>query len=203
MIRDSIDAGRAPRERGVRMALPVVAAALLAGCVTSDYRYREDHGGGYYYGTPSVEYRERNPYPYPYGAYPYGAYGPYGPYGAYGPYNPYGWSYPYWPRPPYGGYSPYYGHYGHGPYGGYPYRYVVPRRAVTPRTDPTPDRPRSPWRDLDHLRRPRTQPPGGATQSPAVPPPPAVMPTTPRGSSGLGERIRRAKERASVREDTP
>jgi hypothetical protein len=156
--------------------LPVAAAVLLAGCVTSGYSYREDRGGGYYYGSPSVEYRELSPYPY-------GAYGPYGYY--YGPYGPYRYAYP----TPYG-----YSYYGYGGYG-YPYRYVTrPPRAV----DPTPDRPRSPWRDLDEVRR-RQQ-----TQAPQVPRTPSTLPTrrpsvtpvTPSSGSGMGDRIQRARARA-------
>lgn len=202
MIRAYFDSGRAAPARGLRVVLPAVAAALLAGCVTSDYRYREDNGGGYYYGTPSVQYRERSPYPY--GPYPYG-YGGYGPYGAYGPYG----SYRYWHPSPYYGYrDPYYGYYGYYgyPYGGYPYgypyRHVEPRRRVAPRPDTTPDRPRSPWRDLDNLRRRQPTPPPvapPATQG-IQPRSPAVLPAPTR--SGTGERIRRAKERASGREET-
>jgi hypothetical protein len=158
--------------------LPVAAAALLAGCVTSGYSYREDRGGGYYYGTPSVEYRDVTPYPYD----------GYGPYGYYGPYGPYRYAYP----APYG--YRYYGYYGYGP--GYPYhvpRYYVPR---APRTiDRTPDRPRSPWRDLDELRRrQRTQAP---TISPP-PPPQTVTPGTSPGGSGMSERIRRARRRGEL-----
>jgi len=70
------------------------AAVLLAGCVTP-YQYREGNGD-YYYGQPSVEYRD-----YGYGGYGYpGGWGGsigfgYG-YGGYGyPYGGYG--YPYYP----------------------------------------------------------------------------------------------------------
>ena len=79
--------------------LPLAAASvavLLAGCV-SGYQYREG-AGDYYYGQPSVEYRD-----YGYGGYGYpggwgGSFGfGYGyPYGGYGyPYGGYG--YPYYP----------------------------------------------------------------------------------------------------------
>lgn len=188
MIRALITTGRAALPRWPILVLaPVV---LLAGCVTSDYRYREDNGGGYYYGTPSVEYREVTPYPY--GGYGYGGYGYYGPYRSYP--GPYGYRRY--------GHDPYYGYgiYRYSPYGywrGDPYRYV-PRR---PRSvDPTPDRSRSPWRDFDELRRrhdSRLPPPPVTT-----PASPSVRPTAPAAGSGMGERIRRAKERASGREDT-
>jgi hypothetical protein len=180
MIRTSFFSGRAAMRAACM--LPIAAAMLLAGCVTSGYSYREDGGGGYYYGRPSVEYREISPYPY--GAYGYGAYGPYE---YYGPYGPYRYAYP----SPYG-----YSYYGYG----YPYRYVpryynVPR---TPTADPTPDRPRSPWRDLDSLRRrERTQLPPMTSPTPR---PPSVTPVTPSDGSSLGEQVRRARARAK---DTP
>lgn len=187
MIRSSFIPGR-DATRAACM-LPV-AAALLAGCVSSGYSYREDRGGGYYYGRPSVEYREVSPYPY-------GAYGPYDYY--YGPYGPYRYAYP----TPYG-----YSHYGYGAYG-YPYRYApryyVPRSYVPrrPAVDPTPDRPRSPWRDFDELRRrQRTQlPQSTPSPSPYVSPAlPSVTPVTPASGSGMGDRIKRARARA---QDTP
>jgi hypothetical protein len=163
--------------------LPVAAAALLAGCVTSGYSYREDRGGGYYYGEPSVEYREIP-------SYPYGAYGAYGDH--YGPYGPYRYAYP----SPYG-----YRYYGYGAYG-YPY-YYVPRYYV-PRTptrtiDRTPDRPRSPWRDLDEIRRrQRAQLPPASPPPRSITPPPRtrVTPVTPSTGTRLGESIERARRRA-------
>lgn len=175
MIRQSLLPGRAAM-RAARV-LPVAAAMLLAGCVTSGYGYREDRGGGYYYGQPSVEYRHVSPYPY-------GAYGPYD--YSYGPFGPYGYAYP----TPYG-----YSYYG---YGGYPYRYVP--RYYVPRTrtvDPTPDRPRSPWRDLDELRqRQRTQLPQTSPPRPSVSPRPrSVTPITPAPRSGMGDRLERARRR--------
>ena len=186
MIRDFLSSGRALTRRPA-MLLPVAFAALLAGCVTTDYRYREDNGGGYYYGTPSVEYRELGPYPYD----------------AYGYYGPYRYAYP-------GAYG--YRHYGYGSYGytrGYPYRYYVPRYHGAPdgrpRTvDPTPDRPRSPWRDLDEVRRrQRTQlpPPVMPTAPPSTAP--SLSPGVPDTGSGLGGRVRRVKERAAGLEGTP
>ena len=181
MIRTSLLSGRAAMRAAC--VLPVAAAMLLAGCVTSGYSYREDRGGGYYYGQPSVEYRQVSPY----GAYgPYDYYGPYGSYRYYGPYGPYRYAYP----TPYG-----YSYYGYG----HPYRYVP--RYYVPRTrtvDPTPDRPRSPWRDLDELRRrQRTQLPQ-STPSPAPyvsPRPPSVTPVAPSSGSGMSERIERARRR--------
>lgn len=83
--------------------LPLAAASvavLLAGCV-SDYQYREG-AGDYYYGQPSVEYRD-------YGDYGYGGYGYPGGWGASIGYG-------------YGGYGYPYGGYGY-PYGGYGYPY--------------------------------------------------------------------------------
>lgn len=175
MIHTSLLSGRAAMRAAC--VLPVAAAMLLAGCVTSGYSYREDRGGGYYYGQPSVEYREVSPYPYG------------GPYDYYGPYGPYRYAYP----TPYG-----YSYYGYGGYG-YPYRYVP--RYYVPRTrpvDPTPDRPRSPWRDLDELRRRQhTQlPQSTPSPRPSVSPRQrSVTPVTPSPSSGMGDRLERARRR--------
>ena len=185
MIRDVLASGRAFLARTPWLALPA-AAVLLASCATSGYSYREDRGGGYYYGTPSVEYREVTPYPY-------GAYGWYGPYRH--PYpGPYGYRY-----------YRYYGPYAYPYYYGYPYtgsyrdpyrhRHPVPR---PPQPDLPPDRPRSPWRDLDDLTRRRQAPPpasGGGSRTPTVAPP--------AGRGGFGDRLRRAKDRAAGREGTP
>ena len=178
MIRTAFIPGRAAKRAAC--VLPVAAAMLLAGCVTSGYGYREDRGGGYYYGQPSVEYREVSSYPY----------GAYGPYDYYGPYGSYRYAYP----TPYG-----YSYYGYGGYG-YPYRYVP--RYYVPRTrtvDPTPDRPRSPWRDIDELRRrQRTQlPQSTPSPTPYVSPrPTSVTPVTPSAGSGMSDRIERARRRA-------
>src|SRR5688572_18421492 len=102
-----------------KLFLPLVAVALLGGCVSYGYSHR--HGSGdYYYGAPSVDYRYYSPYSY---GSPYSYYG-----GGYSYYTgPYRYGYPY------GGY--YYGY----PYV-YPYyygggHYVTPRR---PSVDPTP-----------------------------------------------------------------
>ena len=75
----------------------VAAVALVLGGCVSGYTYRSGHGGDYYYGDPSVDYR-----------YHYDSYSPYfwGGYGYYG-----------YRRP---GYYGYYGG-GYGPYVGYPY----------------------------------------------------------------------------------
>ena len=122
-----------------KLIFPLVAVALLGGCVTSGYSYRQG-SGDYYYGAPSVEYRYYSPYPY---GSPYSYYG-----GRYSHYSPYRYGYPY---------SPYrygypYGYYGHP----YSYPHYGPGHRYTPRrphADPTPDRTGSPWRDLDQLRR--------------------------------------------------
>lgn len=117
-----------------KLTIPLLAAGLLAGCV-SDYTVRGGGGPGtYYYGRPSVDYNY------------YGGYG-----GYYGPgygYYPYGESY----RFRYGGYygNPYYGGYGY-PYYGYP-RHYYPNRPHRPNPPSNnPPRPRSdggiPWRD--------------------------------------------------------
>ncbi|QWP77794.1 hypothetical protein J5226_05105 [Lysobacter sp. K5869] len=129
-----------------KLTIPLLAAGLLAGCV-SDYTVRGGGGPGtYYYGRPSVDYNY------------YGGYG-----GYYGPgygYYPYGESY----RFRYGGYygNPYYG------YGGYPYYYGYPRYYPSRPHQPNPpsnNPPRSdggmPWRD--------TRPVGGGAWGPRNP----------------------------------
>ena len=135
-----------------KLLLPLVAVALLGGCVS--YGYNNRHGSGdYYYGAPSVDYYYSSPYyyggPYSYSPYPYygGYYSYYG--GSYGYGYPYGGYYGY-----YGGAYPYYGG------GGYSH-YYTPRR---PSTDPTPDRPRPQWRDLNQLRRSSTVNPAPSTR---------------------------------------
>lgn len=126
-----------------KLLLPLVAAALLGGCVTSGYSYRQG-SGDYYYGAPSVEYRY-HPYYGPYGyGYPYGAYG-HGYYGRSAYDYRYDWPYRY--RHYYDPRAYYYGY----PYRqpSHTYRRTAPRTTV----DPTPDRTRSPWRNLEQLRR--------------------------------------------------
>ena len=118
-----------------KLLFPLVAVALLGGCVTGGYGYRH-HGGGNYYGGPSVDYG----YYSPYGSYYGGAYGYYGqPYG-YG----YGYGYPY-------GYTPYYYGNQYYYYYGQP-RVYYPRPVQRPEVDPTPDDNVSQWRDLERLR---------------------------------------------------
>ena len=82
-----------------KLILPALAALMLAGCAT--YQYRAGSGGDYYYGQPGTEYRYYGS-PYGYGGYGYGGYGGYG-YGSYG-YGGYGYGYqPYaYPTPAFG-----------------------------------------------------------------------------------------------------
>lgn len=163
-----------------KLLLPAVAIALLGGCMTGGYSYRQDRGD-YYYGAPGVDYRYHgSPYGYPgyrygypgYSGYPWG-YGGY--YGGY-PYRPYYPGYPYYPYP----YRP------------RPPMIVVPR----PDDDPPPRPPRDddrddrrpPWRNLDNLVRrrgddglPRIEPspisqsPPRTIVTPPMPPPRAVV----------------------------
>lgn len=173
-----------------KLIIPVVTAALLGGCVSAGYSYRQGNGD-YYHGTPSVEYRYYSPYysaPYyggPYSPYPYGYYGT--------PYGSYRYGYPTYRYPQYYGY----------PYG-QPYRHyrgVAPR----PQVDRTPDSTRSHWRNLDRLRR-RVDDRGPTmaprTSTPAQPSP-VSMPAPRSGDSGIGGRLRRARERDSGTETTP
>ena len=177
-----------------KLLLPLAALVLLAGCVSTGYSYRSG-SGDYYHGRPSVDYRY-------YPSYPYGYYGPY----RYRYASPWGYRY-------------YYGGY---PYG-YRHRYVYPRyprHHERPRTDPTPDRPRSPWRDLDRLRdgeRDRIDREGARDQSrndsatiqaprPTAPrvrapaPRPTPAPTRTRSGSGdgsaIGGMLRRSRDRS-------
>ncbi|MFC3550777.1 hypothetical protein ACFOLC_07060 [Lysobacter cavernae] len=171
-----------------KLLLPVLAATLLAGCVT-DYTYRGNGGrGDYYYGRPSVDYRYYGGY---YGGY-YPSYGyPYR-YGGGYPYR-YGYGYPY--RNPY----PYY-------HGGHPRPPVVrPPRPGTGTPPPyRPDSGKAPWRDLDGLRR---QGEGGGRMQPrqAGPAPsrPAPRPSSaPRreGGSPVQQMMRRSTGAAGQRE---
>src|SRR5688500_15691577 len=142
-----------------KLLLPLAAVVLLGGCVTSGYSYLQG-SGDYYYGAPSVEYRYHTPYGY---GYPYGYYG----YGG----SAYGYRYAspyryrqYYPDP--------YRHY----YYGYPYRqpnYYYRRPAPRPTIDRTPDRARSPWRDLNRLGRRGMGGDGEPTQMPSIVPPTA------------------------------
>lgn len=163
-----------------KLILTAAAAALLGGCATSGYSYRQGNGD-YYHGAPSVEYRYYSPYYSPY----YG--GPYGYYGS--PYGSYRYAYPAY------GYRQY--HYGH-PHG-YPQRYYPGTRRPT-EVDRTPDSNGSHWRNLDRLPR-RSR--GSNTIAPNRTPMPDLRGTptaTPQSNSvprpsgsALGERIRRAK----------
>ena len=183
-----------------KLLLPALAIALLGGCVTDGYGYRQDRGD-YYYGQPSVDYRyQGSPYGslhYRYGYPGYGGY-PYG-YGGYSGY-PYGYSgYPYG----YGGYG-----YPYRPYSGHPY-YPRPPLIVVPRPDGHPphvdhrDGRRPPWRDLDNIRRrggdsdpPRSQP------LPTAQAPPPVRPAMRRdeGGSRMEQTMRRARDQSRERD---
>ena len=132
-----------------KLVLPALAALLLAGCAS--YQYRGGAGGDYYYGQPGTEYRY---YGYPYGGYGYGSYG-YG-YPSYFSYRSY-YGYPYgyggYYRPPYHGPRPGNDH-GHGDNagggnagGGNPGHGQPP-----PASNENNDQPRAPWRDLERLR---------------------------------------------------
>lgn len=187
-----------------KLLLPLVAVALLGGCMTSGYSYRQGNGD-YYYGAPSVEYRYYSPYPY---ASPYSYYGGHyysGPYRYGYPYGYYGYPYA----------DPYYG-------AGY-YHYGTPRR---PSADPTPDRTRSPWRDLEQLRRrslvdptpqrtgkpmPRLQPRRAPIEATAprsqprieMPARPRSAPAPRRDSSALGGMVRRVRKGDAADETSP
>ena len=179
-----------------KLLLPLAALVLLAGCVSTGYSYRSGNGD-YYHGRPSVDYRY-------YPSYPYGYYGPYrnrysSPWGYYGGYR-YGYGYPY-------GY-------------GYRHRYVYPRyphHVERPSADPTPDRPRSPWRDLNRLRDQdgtpdragdrdlrRNEPATVQAPRPVAPriqaPAPRPAPQRTRSGSGddsaIGGRLRRTRDRS-------
>jgi len=168
--------------------LPLAAAsvlALLAGCV-SDYRYREG-AGDYYYGQPSVEYRD-----YGYGGYGYpGGWGGsigfgYG-YGGYGyPYGGYGY--------PYGGYGyPYYppliflpGYYGghHRHHGGHDQPDPVPYRSQRPPHriggDGTPNTPIMMPTPRSRMQEPPMRGPGIQEQAPPQARRAFVLPPSPR-----------------------
>lgn len=138
----------------IRLLIPALAAALLAGCITTDYGYRNDGYGDYYRGRSSGSYYGGVGYGYPGGAYGYGGYRYRSPSGYYGGvYSGYPYRYGY-----YGGYG-----YGRYPYSGYPYsgHYTRPPVVIV-----RPDRDhghdhhdrnnrdrKAPWRDLDTLRR--------------------------------------------------
>lgn len=178
--------------RILRLALLALAAAAVAGCVTTPgYGYRTGQGD-YYYGQPSVEYRYRGGYGPYHGGYGY----PYG-------YGRSGWSFgisyghPYY-RYGYGGrYAyPWYGW----PYYGHPY--YRPPVVVRPRPDGNSEVP--PWRDLDRLRELERNRRGAriidnAPMRPDVagnaPPRPTVRT---EARSRIGEDIRRSREAPRV-----
>ncbi|GAA5067751.1 hypothetical protein [Lysobacter panacisoli] len=152
-----------------KLLLPALAATLLAGCVT-DYTYRANGGGDYYYGRPTVDYRYYGGYGGGYYGYPgYGAWGyPYR-YGAYGYHGyPY-YGYPAYPRYPYYRYPYRHGHgynYNHG--GGHrgDYRGSQPNRGGN-----------GPWTGVEDLQRRINQsqrpPSSGAMPMPRNQPTPA------------------------------
>lgn len=177
-----------------KLILPAVAIALLGGCLSPGYGYRQDRGD-YYYGQPGVDYRYYgSPYGYPSSGYGYPS-----------------WRYGYPRYPYYGG-----GYYGspYRPYPGYPYsphpHRPRPPVTVTPPPDdgdpsprpPSSDGPRPPWRDLNNLGR------RGAGQPPRIEPAPVTqtLPARPlrpqtRSSGSRNEQImRRAREESRDRE---
>ena len=160
-----------------KLLLPAIAVALLGGCMTGGYSYRQDRGD-YYYGQPGVDYRH------------HGA--PAGYYNGY-----YGNSY-YYRR----GYPYYYGGYRHG----YPYGYYRPPVVIRPRPDGDNDHhqdrdddQKAPWRDYERLKRERIERSPVVQRRPmAVPVRPATRPATPvrsRSSNG-GSRMERIMQRA-------
>lgn len=140
--------------------------AALGGCATYDYAGGSQ--GGYYRGSPSVEYR-----------YPAGYYDGYYPYGYGGGYYGYGSGY-------YGYGGPYYRDYYRPPHHYYP---RPPRPRPGDGEGRPPDRPpppsaggggtKVPWRDMDRLRRP----PGRASIGPqprsSSPQPQSAQPARP------------------------
>jgi hypothetical protein len=164
----------------------------------SGYGYRA-HGGDYYYGQPSVEYRY-------YGGYGYGGYGGYGNYG----YSPYGYyNRPYW-RNPYYPYRPYYP--GHRPRP--PVVVRPPHDGGHHDGDHHDGNGKPPWRDLNNINRrervdgrppPRMVPtrPGTRPQvapqvrpNPTTAPPRSAPPRSDRGGSRLERSIRQASQPA-------
>ncbi|WP_052101542.1 hypothetical protein [Novilysobacter arseniciresistens] len=169
-----------------KLLLPVVAVALLGGCMTSGYSYRQDRGD-YYYGTPGTDYRYHDS-PYYYGSGYYSRY----------------YGYPGYYRYPYG-----YSHYPHGYYRD-PYRYYRPPVVIRPRPDNDDghdggrhdDDRKAPWRDYERLQRERIQrmPVSGPTRIASDSPRPAttVRPVAPQRSSGSssGSRMESIMKRA-------
>lgn len=188
------------------LTFAALAAALLGGCVSTGYQYR-DGPGDYYYGRSSSAY---GAYGAPYGrigyGYPGGLYGGVG-YGYGYPYHRYGSRY-------YGGYYPY----GH-PYYYSPYYHPRPI-IVQPRHDhgPTPppgghhdhdrNKRRPPWRnladpDLADLRRRRsdTPQPGQPLVAGPVPEPRRQFVERPRPEPRLRGRESEPRIRSRERDD--
>lgn len=166
----------------IRLLIPALAAALLAGCITTDYGYRNDGYGDYYRGRSSGSYYGGVGYGYPGGAYGYGGYRYRSPSGYYGGvYSGYPSRYGY-----YGGYGyPY----GGSPYSGYPYNGYYSRSPVVivrPDRDHDHDHHdrnnrdrKAPWRDLDTLRRNNAERPPTGLRMPVPPTQPGTNRVTP------------------------
>ncbi len=178
-----------------KLLLPAIAVALLGGCMTGGYSYRQDRGD-YYYGQPGVDYRH------------YGGAGGY--YDGY-----YGYGSGYYGNSYYGRGYPYY----NGGYRrGYPYGYYRPPVVVHPRPDgdnghhqDRDDDQKAPWRDYERLKRERIErspvvqrKPMSVPVRPATPvrsatPRPAARPAAPvraRSNDGGGSRMERVMQRA-------
>ena len=174
--------------RTLKTTAVAAVALVLGGCVTG-YTYRSGHGGDYYYGDPSVDYRYHyDSYsPYFWGGYGYYGYrrpgyygyygGGYGPYVGY-PYYGYPYRYPYWSGPYYGG-----PHYGYGGRGGHhhggAYLPCYPR-PVDPHRDCS-DYPLALWRKLDGLGGRNGNAPPRIMQRPPTPDRRPAMPFPPSG----------------------
>lgn len=175
-----------------KLVLPIVAVALLGGCVT-DYAYRGGDRGDYYYGQPTTEYRYYGPYgsyaPYGYGNFGYGNYG----YGRFGyPHGYYG-GYPFGYRGFYH-YPPYYRHHHHRP----PVTWRRPDGSPTPQQRSNNDG-RPPWRNFDELRRRQSADGGGNRPREVVPSGPVGTPRDRDEGSRMEQVIRRANRNADTR----
>lgn len=169
-----------------KLLLPVLAAALLAGCATYGYDYRGGTSGDYYYGQPGSDYGYYG-YPYPpdyYRGYGYPGYGaPYwgGSIGYYGYYGP-SW---------HGGHH----HGGHDGHGGSHDGGDDDHQAPPPgQGQQQPDRPRPPWRDLDRMRRAEATaklPPPAEAREASAPRMRAPIPMRPASTAGDAPRFPR------------
>jgi len=190
-----------------KLILPALAALLLAGCASYQYR---DGSGDYYYGQPGTEYRYYG-YPSGYGGYGYGAYG-YG-YPSYFSYRsyygyPYGYGGYYRPphKPPHHGNGHGNGHGGSHDGGDSP----GPGQNPPPASNDNQDRPTAPWRDLDRLRerarsRDRALP---SSVEPATTPyrrtAPQQAAPVPRRAAPVPQRVNPVRERSNpVRTRSP